>query len=222
MVKKLGPLRSLRYRQCMKTKAPALILIIVTFCPCAAGGEINQLYRAWFGAMIGQHFLSELNPVGIYPLVEFRSGLKIDNLFTTRLVLGTAVCRVMDPPRESFDDAGLFAGHASLGLLFTPRLAEWVTLDLGGALGVWFTAMWGDDLLDTRLGSVKKYLESTSVSLAAIVGFEFDVSDRWALVVETRYNRAVVNFGGREYNSGGIGLMAGFIYRVRVPGLLED
>jgi len=184
------------------------------------GREFNTKYNAWISTVLGQHFTGQLNELGLYPMVEFRTGYQVGRYFTTRLELGLAITKITNPDRDSFAGAGLMGSHLSLGFLFTPALTDNFSLNLGGGVGVWLTSIWGDDLLDTTYGSVKNYLEGFSVNLAAIIGFEFDLNLRWALLTEVRYNRAMVNFAGKEYNAGGFGVFFGFIYRLPAPGLL--
>ncbi len=193
--------------------------LFLIFSSPVLGREANTRYNAWISTVLGQHFTGELNELGVYPMVEFRAGYQVGRYFTTRLELGLAITQITKPDRDSFSGAGLMGSHLSLGFLFTPGLAENFTMNLGGGIGVWMTSMWGDDLLDTSYGSVKNYLEAVSISLAALVGFEWDLNLRWALVTELRYNRAIANFAGKEYNSGGFGVFFGFIYRLPASGL---
>jgi hypothetical protein len=200
---------------------PLLVWFIVLCCMPAArtrAGEMKSEYHAFISAVIGQHFTGEHDSPALFPMLEFRAGYRVDSWFTTRIDLGLGLTKISKPDRESFRGAGLMASHLSLAFLFTPRLSPRLGMYLGGTTGIWFTAMWGDDLLDTTYGSVQDYLEGTSLSLGGMLGFGLRIAPRWELLFEARYNRAMVQFGGQWYNSGGVGLFFGFVYLVPVAG----
>ncbi len=210
----------------MKTLLVWLITLSCMFVTSARAAEMNTGYNAFISAVIGQHFTGKHDSLALFPMLEFRAGYRVDSWFTTRIDLGLGLTKISNPDRESFRGAGLMASHLSLAFLFTPRLSESMGMYLGATTGVWFTAMWGDDLLDTTYGSVHDYIEGTSVSLGGMLGFSWQVDPRWALLVEGRYNRAIVQFGGQQYNSGGVGVFFGFSYMLpaggNVPGVGHD
>jgi hypothetical protein len=198
-----------------------LLLLVCLACPAGAGAqEMNSRYNAWIGAMIGQHFTGELNSPALFPMVEFRTGYRLGPYFSLRIDLGLAITKVTSSNRESFQGAGLMGSNCSMAFLFTPRLAENFGLNLGGSVGIWFTALWGDDLVDTQYGSESDYLEAVALNLSGMVGFDWDIDREWALNMEVRYNRALVHFAGEEYNAGGFGILLGFKYRIPAPGLI--
>jgi hypothetical protein len=77
--------------------------------------------------------------------------------------------------------------------------------------------MWGNDLVG-GVGSVVDYLESLSVNYGLVAGGEWKLSSEWALVGELRLSVAMVPWGGDEYNTGGLTVLAGFAYRFMTEG----
>jgi hypothetical protein len=190
----------------------AVIFAIVTLSPAvpAAGGNTGSIQFAY-----GQHFTGKMIAPTYFPTLEFRFGLDVSRDFTMRLDLGTGYAKITESDRPSFEGAHYMNGNFSLVFLYTPEVSESLRFNLGGALGLWFSAMWGDhDLLGNLSGSMTKYLETLSVSYAAVAGAEWSISDRWALFLELRGNMAMVKFG-QEYNAGGISVLLGFLYRVK-------
>jgi opacity protein-like surface antigen len=166
----------------------------------------------------GQHFTGKMIAPTYFPALEFRFGYDVSRDFTMRLDLGAGFAKITESDRLSFEGAHFMNGNFSLVFLYTPEISDSLSLNLGGALGLWFSAMWGDhDLLGAMTGSMNKYLEALSVSYAAVAGVEWSVSDRWALFLELRGNMAMVKFGD-EYNAGGVTVLLGFVYRVRPSG----
>jgi opacity protein-like surface antigen len=193
----------------------AVILIVLFYTSSAAAergfdGSIQFAY--------GQHFTGKMVAPTYFPTLEFRFGYDVSRDFTMRLDLGAGLTEITESDRQSFEGATFMVGNFSLVLLYTPEVSDGLSLNLGGALGLWFSAMWGDhDLLGAMSGSMTKYLEALSVSYAAVAGVEWSISDRWALLFELRGNLAMVKFG-QEYNAGGVTAMVGFVYRVRPSG----
>jgi hypothetical protein len=187
-------------------------LIIVGCASSAAaegglGGSIQFAY--------GQHFTGKMIAPTYFPALEFRFGLDVSRDLTMRLDLGAGYAKITESDRQSFEGAHYMNGNFSLVFLYTPEVSDSLRFNLGGALGLWFSAMWGDhDLLGNLAGSMTKYLEALSVSYALVAGVEWCISDRWALFLELRGNMAMVKFG-REYNAGGATVLAGFLYRVK-------
>jgi hypothetical protein len=178
------------------------IILIVLFCASSAAAE-----RGFDGSIqfaYGQHFTGKMVAPTYFPTLEFRFGYDVSRDFTMRLDLGAGLTEITESDRQSFEGATFMVGNFSLVLLYTPEVSDGLSLNLGGALGLWFSAMWGDhDLLGAMSGSMTKYLWS--------------ISDRWALLFELRGNLAMVKFG-QEYNAGGVTAMVGFVYRVRPSG----
>ena len=188
-------------------------ILIIIGCPwlAAAGGGLDGSVQLAYG----QHFTGKMIAPTYFPSLEFRFGLDVSRDFSMRLDLGAGYARINESDRPSFEGADYMNGNFSLVFLYTPELSDSLRFNLGGALGLWFSAMWGDhDLLGNVSGSMTKYLEALSVSYAAVAGAELSVSDRWALFVEVRGNLAMVKFG-QEYNAGGVTVMFGFLYRVK-------
>jgi opacity protein-like surface antigen len=163
----------------------------------------------------GQHFTGKMIAPQYFPTFEFRFGLDVSRNFTMRLDLGAGYAKIAKSDRPSFEGAHFMPGNFSLVFLYTPEASDSLRFNLGGSLGLWFSAMWGDhDLLGNLAGSMNKYMEALSVSYALVAGAEWIVSDRWALFLEVRGNMAMVKFG-QEYNAGGATVMLGFLYRVK-------
>lgn len=196
-----------------------IVLVLLLLAPAAtaqgpgrAGGFDGSVQIA-----VGQHFTGKICAPGFFPALEFRFGLGISRDFALRLDLGAAITRIAESDRPGFEGATFMVGGFAPVLLYTPELSEGFRLNLGGSVGLWFSAMWGDDLLDTTSGSVHKYLEVLSISYAAVAGAEWDLTDGLALFFEVRGNLALAEFG-REYNAGGVTVLAGVLFRVRSSG----
>ncbi len=197
------------------------LLLLLTLWSCLAEAEEPYDRRglnAWMGAVVGQHFTGQLNYLAPFPMAEFRTGYRASKNFTTRIDLGLGLTEVSGSNRESFQGAGLMASHLSLSLLYSPNIGEHLTLNLGGTVGVWFVALWGEDLLDTSYGSTVNYLEAVPLSTGIILGLDWSLDTHWALTVELRYNHALAEFAGTEYNAGGLGVFTGFLYRMAPSG----
>jgi len=193
------------------------IILIVLFCASSAAAAEHG-YTGSIQFAYGQHFTGKMVAPTYFPTLEFRFGYDVSRDFTMRLDLGAGLTEITESDRQSFEGATFMVGNFSLVLLYTPEVSDNLSLNLGGALGLWFSAMWGDhDLLGAMTGSMNKYLEALSVSYAAVAGVEWSISDRWALLFELRGNLAMVKFG-QEYNAGGVTAMVGFVYRVRPSG----
>jgi len=201
-------------------RVQALIIAIVSLFPSfVRASEFNQDTPGWIGVVLGQHFTGKINHLAFCPIVEFRSGYRVSEQFALRMDLGTAITKITNPDRDSFKGAGLLMGHLSLVLLHTPELSPGFRLNLGGTLGVWFTAIWGDNLLNVQQGSKTKYLEEISMSYGVVAGLEWNLSSCFSLTSEVRYNLAMVKFGGSQYNTGGLTLLLGFQYRLKATNL---
>lgn len=187
-----------------------LVLLLSPAAPAAGGGNTGSIQLAY-----GQHFTGKMIAPSFFPTLEFRFGLDVSRDLTMRLDLGTGYVKIAESDRPSFEGAHYMNGNFSLVFLYTPEVSDSLRFNLGGSLGLWFSAMWGDhDLLGNLAGSMTKYLEALSVSYAAVAGAEWSVSRRWALFLEVRANMAMVKFG-QEYNAGGVTALLGFLYRVR-------
>ena len=194
----------------MRRLVVILIILVSASSSATGGGYTGSIQLAY-----GQHFTGKMIAPTYFPTVEFRFGLDVSRNFNMRLDLGMGYAKITESDRPSFEGADYMNGNFSLVFLYTPEVSESLRFNLGGALGLWFTAMWGDhDLLGNVSGSMTKYLERLSVSYAAVAGAEWSVSDRWALFFELRGNMAMVKYG-QEYNAGGISVLAGFLYRVK-------
>ncbi len=166
---------------------------------------------------LGQHFTGKICAPTFFPVLDLRFGLEIGGDLTLRLDLGAGLTRIAESDRPGFEGATFLVGNCAPVLLYTPELAEGFRLNLGGSVGLWFSAMWGDNLLDTMSGSVHNYLEALSISYAAVAGAEWDLSEGFAVFFEVRGNLAMATYG-REYNTGGVTALAGVLFRVRSPG----
>jgi hypothetical protein len=166
---------------------------------------------------VGQHFTGKICAPGFFPTLEFRFGLDIGGDLTLRLDLGAGITSIAESDQPSFEGATFMVGNFAPVLLYTPEVSEGFRLNLGGSVGLWFSAMWGDNLLDTMAGTVREYLEVTSVSYAAVAGAEWDLSDGFAVFFELRASLAMAKFG-REYNTGGVTALAGVLFRVQSSG----
>jgi len=192
------------------------IIIVLFFAPPAAAAEPG--FAGSIQLAYGQHFTGKMVAPTYFPALEFRCGYDVSRDFTMRLDLGAGLTEITESDRQSFEGATFMIGNFSLVFLYTPEISDSLSLNLGGALGVWFSAMWGDhDLLGAMSGSMKKYLEATSVSYAVVAGVEWSLSERWALFFELRGNLAMVKFG-QDYNAGGVTALVGFVYRVKPFG----
>lgn len=188
----------------------AILLVSQAALAVESGGFTGSIQFAY-----GQHFTGKMIAPTYFPTLEFRFGYAVSRDFTMRLDLGAGFAKITESDRPSFEGAHFMNGHFSLVFLYTPEISDSLSLNLGGALGLWFSAMWGDhDLLGAMTGSMNKYLEALSVSYAAVAGVEWSISNQWALFLELRGNMAMVKFG-QEYNSGGATVLLGFVYRVR-------
>ena len=189
------------------------MVLVSPAAPAGSGGYDGSIQFAY-----GQHFTGKMIAPTYFPTLEFRFGYDVSRDFSMRLDLGAGFAKITESDRFSFEGAHFMNGHFSLVFLYTPEASDSLRFNLGGALGLWFSAMWGDhDLLGNLTGSVNKYLEALSVSYGLIAGAEWCLSDRWALFLELRGNLAMVKFG-QEYNAGGATVLLGFVYRVRPPG----
>jgi hypothetical protein len=178
---------------------------------------VERGYSGSIQVAYGQHFTGKIIAPTYFPALEFRFGYAVSGDFTMRLDLGAGLTEIAESDRASFEGATFMVGNASMAFLYTPAVSEGFHVNLGAGLGLWFSAMWGDDLLGTVSGSVQKYLEALSISYAAVAGTEWDLSDRCALFFEVRGNLALAKFG-QEYNTGGVTVLVGFLYRVRSSG----
>lgn len=196
--------------------ALALILVLAPFAALAdESGRSARVNAGQIGMALGHHHTWKLNFPAFFPMLELRAGYQVNEQFLGRMELGFAYSRITGSNRASFDGANLMMGHGTLSLMWTPRLGDDLHLNLGGLAGVWFTAMWGDDLTGASAGSVADYLESVSYSYGAVAGLEWSLSSSWALTFEVRYNLAYGELAGNKYNFGGLGVMFGFLHRMR-------
>jgi hypothetical protein len=127
--------------------------------------------------------------------------------------LGIALTAITHPDRESFRGAGLWVGHLSVGGIFMPQLTANTRLRLGPTAGVWFSALWGDDLQGAAASGAVRYLEGLSMGYGVILGAEWTLDRRWTLIAEARLNQALATLGGTTYNVGGLTLLIGLGYR---------
>jgi hypothetical protein len=194
-----------------------LILWLLSSVAAAQGPGYGGGFDGSVQVALGQHFTGKICAPTFFPFLEFRFGHAVSRDYTLRLDLGTALTRIAESDRSSFEGATFMLGHFSLVFLYTPEVSKSFRLNLGSALGLWFAAMWGEDLMGTMAGSVQKYLEALSISYAAVAGAEWDLSDGFALFFEARGNLALAKFG-REYNTGGVTVLAGILFRVRSSG----
>ena len=194
-----------------------MMLIILFLSPAGAvwGRGYDDSFAWSIQVAYGQHFTGNMIAPTFFPALELRCAYGVSRDFTLRLDLGTGLTKITESDRLSFEGAWFMVGHFSLVFLYTPEVSDSFRLNLGGALGLWFSAMWGEhDLLGNLAGSMTKYLEALSVSYALVAGVQWSISDRWALFLELRGNMAMVQFG-QEYNAGGVTVLMGFAYRVR-------
>ena len=189
-------------------------LLALPAVPAAGAGGSD----GWVGVMLGEHIPWNIAAPSFFPMLEFRAGYRVSRSFAMRIDLGGGYTVLQDPARKTFEGASLFVGHASLGLLWTPALTDDLVLDLGGSFGLWMSSMWGDDLLGTVSGTESDYLEGLSVSYGALAGLDWEVARDVAITFEVRANLAQVEWGGKKYHTGGVSLLAGFLYRLASAG----
>jgi len=195
-----------------------LILFFLSPVAAATGLDYGGGFDGSIQIALGQHFTGKIVAPTFFPSLEFRFGYDVSQDYTLRLDLGVALTEIAESDRPSFEGASFMVGHFSLVFLYTPEVSDSFRLNLGAAFGLWFSAMWGDDdLMGNMAGSVQKYLEALSISYAAVAGAEWDLSDGFALFFEVRGNLALATFG-KEYNTGGVTVLAGVLFRVRPVG----
>jgi hypothetical protein len=195
-----------------------LSLFFWTLGPQVAWGQgIHQGPNASVEFLLGQHFSGKITAPTFFPMLVFRGGYRISEDFNTRLGVSAAFAGVSGSSRESFNSSHLMVGDLSLGFIYSPRLGEDFVLELGGELGLWMSAMWGDNLLG-GVGQIIDYLEAMSVSYGVLAGGQWSISDRLALIGELRFNLAMVAWAGDEYNTGGLTVLFGLAYRFRSTG----
>ncbi|MFC1654594.1 hypothetical protein ACFL2F_02210, partial [Myxococcota bacterium] len=88
----------------------------------------------------GQHFTGKMIAPTFFPTLDFRFGYDVSRDYTLRLDLGTGFAKIAESDRPSFEGAWFMAGHFSLVFLYTPEVSDSFRLNLGGALGLWFSA----------------------------------------------------------------------------------
>ena len=194
-----------------------LILLFMSPVATATGPGYGGGFDGSIQIALGQHFTGKIIAPTFFPTLEFRFGYDVSRDYMLRLDLGTGFAKITESDRSTFEGAYFMVGHFSLVFLCTPEVSDNFRFNLGAGLGLWFSAMWGDDLMGTMSGSVQKYLEALSVSYAGVAGAEWDLSDGFALFLELRGNLALATFG-KEYNTGGVTVLAGVLFRVRPSG----
>jgi opacity protein-like surface antigen len=193
---------------------PKILIAFFFIClPVSAGAGLSKSDGS-FGLLLGQHFTPKITAPGLFPALELKFGYKTSKSSTTRLDLGSAFTKVSDSEPASFNGALLYVGHLSLVFLYSPQVSKNISLNLGGTIGLWFSSLSGEDLFDTMAGSVINYIEQMSVSYGLILGVDYWLSKNWALSAELRGNLAMVKWGP-GYNTGGLTVVCGFVYRMR-------
>ncbi len=198
-----------------------LVLIAALCClwlPALAGegSRSARSHDGQVGLVLGHHHTWRLNFPAFFPMLEFRAGYQVSDQFLVRIDIGMGASKVTNTDRESFEGGTLMMGNLGITLLWTPRIAQDLYLCLGATTGPWFTALWGDELagVGVSAGSNVKYLESVVIGLGGVIGLEWNLSRRWALQLEARYNTARGDLGGSEYDFGGLSVFGGFLYRL--------
>ncbi len=200
----------------------ALLAVLVWAAPgTAPAGPTHRSARATSGQVglaLGHHQAFGLNFPGVNPTLEFRAGYQVSEEFLARIDLGVAGGQVGTSQVASFEGAWSLSVNLDLLLAWTPALSQNLNLTLGGVAGVWFTSLYGDDLTGVlssgEAGSPTGYLEAADFSVGAIVGLEYQLSNRWALSFEVRYLWAQAELGTYKGNLAGLTGTVGFIYRM--------
>jgi hypothetical protein len=196
----------------------ALLWMGLCVCGQARAQESVSGQNAYLGASLGQLFTGKLTAPGPYPFVEMKGGYLFSSAFSAQMNLGIGFTKVSGSEASTLNDATMMVGTLLVGLIYTPRLSQTLELHLGGLFGVWFTALWGKDLMGTVSGSVTKYIERVPISYGALAGCVWNLSSRWAFSLEARFNLAMIEFGSESYNAGGLSVYLGFLYRIRAEG----
>ena len=176
---------------------------------------VQQGNTGMMGIAIGHHQTWNLAFPAFFPMLELRAGYNpLDNL-QFRIDIGGGACYVAQSEVESFEGAALLILNAQLGIFWTPRLGDSLTLRLGPTIAWWMTALYGDNLtgISGTAGSRVDHLQNDAQAFGGILGVDIDLDDSWALSVEARYNMAGVNLGEFQGDSGGLTLLVGFVYR---------
>lgn len=201
---------------------PGLIAALLWAAPDgASAGSSHRSARATSGQIglaLGHQQAFGLNFPAFNPTLEFRAGYQVSDEFLARIDLGAGGGQVGSSQVASFEGAWILNIHLGLLLAWTPTLSENLNLTLGGVAGVWFISLYGDDLTGVlssgQSGSPKGYLEAADFSAGAVVGLEYQLSNRWALSFEVRYLWAQSPLGSYKGNLAGLTGTVGFIYRM--------
>ena len=196
-------------------------VVILSLSSFSFAMEDDNIYHtprgntAMMGMAIGHHQAWTLAFPAFFPMMEVRAGYSPMENLQFRIDIGGGACHVSQSEVKSFEGATLLILSAQLGIFWTPRISDSLTLRMGPTIGWWLTSMYGENLIGVTSGSLTDYLEADSQALGGILGLDMDLSERWALSFEARYNSAGISLGGYQTDSGGLTVFMGFVYRTK-------
>jgi len=161
--------------------------------------------------VLGQQFTGKIAGINVFPLLEFRAGVRVSDSSTLRAGLGGGGTAVRASSRASYDGSRMMVGNASMAWLWAFLQRDSFQLEGGLETGFWFSALWGKNDERDSAGSTDRYLEQVSLHYALLLGARIPISTLWTFSIESRLNAAMTAWDGASYNTGGLSVLFGLM-----------